>query len=817
MDTLRSNKVNLLKKNFTTFFNARMTDVSSVKVFLFTLVWFYRQRNLNAPIIVEDRHKLLDYVENQSEFSELYDTFNDSLRRISDNDFHPFLNLLNEQSIGYLNEKEFSEFFKYLLYSFLHRSGNFMEVGQSDELNRLLLKLGNVGTNSRIYNPFAGVASIATFLSPESIYIGEEINQEIFFFGKLLLLAFGLEHFDYRLANSLHTSENARSEYDLIVSHPPFRLKIRDEFKSDKVQYASDYLLVEGLKQLGEDGKLVAVLPLGFLSSNTKKEKALRSYLVENNHVEYVVELPSNALYYSNIKSCLLVLRKQKTSSAIKFSKLDDFADAERLFTEDRIEAFIVREEKVPYGNQAKDKVVSKKEVAQNDFSLVPDRYLIGDHFEGEPLGDFAKPVIGTRDFKIGDIGKWVKYSHLKDDLFDFRLELDSIEAVKLPNRLVRKISQDCLLLANRFGKLKPTYFKYEGEPIFIESGIVALAIDESEVFMEYLVQQLHSKEVAEQIDKFSSGTVIPFLVKKDLLSIKVDVSASLEEQKKHYFDKAQEFIDEKRKVVGLENRNRILDILDENSFLRHQIAGELKNMRITFNYIKEILKEKVYPDKGDLYQLTPVNPIIETTLGRYLEILDRDLNSIRKSVEQSGADIDWNKAKAENFDIISFTRKYIDENLKDKSHRDFVVDLKVDETALKEAGLTDFRVKGDPDFLRKTFDNLVSNAEKHAFISSSNFQNRLLVRINPEVEGNRIVIQFINNGKEIPANVTPQSIVRRGSVSGKNAGTGSGVYLINETMKFFKGDFTFERLPNNDMGDFVTSFILTFPLNLEE
>jgi type I restriction enzyme M protein len=48
-------------------------------------------------------------------------------------------------------------------------------------------------------------------------------------------------------------------------------------------------------------------------------EAKIRQYLVDNNYVDAVIQLPSNLFYGTSIATCILVLKKSKTDNATLF------------------------------------------------------------------------------------------------------------------------------------------------------------------------------------------------------------------------------------------------------------------------------------------------------------------------------------------------------------------------------------------------------------------------------------------------------------------------------------------------------------------
>ena len=131
---------------------------------------------------------------------------------------------------GRINRHELNEFYPEVFDSLLYKLSNAQgrnsgEFIQPFEISRLIMNLADLDDNATVYNPFSGVASFATFMHPSQRYIGQELNQRIWALGKLRLMAFNLNHFEYLREDSI---ENWISfgEFDLIVSNPPFGMRL---------------------------------------------------------------------------------------------------------------------------------------------------------------------------------------------------------------------------------------------------------------------------------------------------------------------------------------------------------------------------------------------------------------------------------------------------------------------------------------------------------------------------------------------------------------------------------------------------------------
>lgn len=702
----------------------------------------------------------------------------------------------------------FSEIFDLILYKLSNvqgkKSGEFI---QPYEISRFIMSLAKLDENSSVYNPFAGPASFSIFLKQQQHYFGQEYNPQTWALGMLRLLANKkYTQINYVKDDSIINWPKSK-KFDLIVANPPYNLRI-----DDKGNTSENFLIENGIKSITSEGELICVLPQGFLFRGGKEQR-LREELVNEHLIDTIISLPAGLLKHTGIPICIVVFKNsQRNESNIRLINANSFIvdenQKDKRFDDIRLSKLLSNNEENEFV-----KYISIEEIRKSDFNLNVNRYFIDDKFNGVRLGDIGHFISGSRSSRE-QIVKYVKIRDLKEDVVNSILDFDSIESREIPFSGIRKIEQDCLLVAIRWKTLKPTFFKYEGKPIYISPDIMAINIDENKVNINYLIYQLHADYVKEQLSGYRISGIIPFIRRDDLFNIKIELP-SLEKQTKKYYSIANNYIESVVKETQVAFDEKKLTVEDENSFLRHQIAGSLKNVRGAFKFVQRILEEKVSPQFPNLYDLK-VNDELETTLATYLKLVERDLNSINKSVNRIGDKIELIDLKIENFDLLEFISEYA-EALKIRSRNFYSINLDLDENAIKEFGISAIHIEGDKDILRKMFDNIVENAEKHAFthgINNGN-NNKLKIELLYNFELMEVQIDFCNTGNPLPENITYDAITRKGNSSGKNSGDGIGIWFVKEVMEIHKGKFgyTDETGPEGIDGEYVTSIELTFPI----
>lgn len=115
-------------------------------------------------------------------------------------------------------------------------------------------------------------------------------------------------------------------------------------------------------------------------------------------------------------------------------------------------------------------------------------------------------------------------------------------------------------------------------------------------------------------------------------------------------------------------------------------------------------------------------------------------------------------------------------------------------------------------------FDNLVENAEKHAFDESASIKNRLDIDILLDFNRMEIQIDFSNTGKPFPENFNFDNFINKNNKAGKNRGEGFGGWYINEVMKIHGGALKYiDETSTSGVGEGLAStFELHFPIEIQ-
>ena len=184
-----------------------------------------------------------------------------------------------------------------------------------------------------VYDPACGSGSLLLKFSktigkenPALKYYGQEINPTTYNLCRINMFLHNInyDNFDIQLGDTLTNPLHRELEpFDAIVSNPPYSipwegsknpLLINDDRYSGPGVLAPDStadlaFTLHMLKSLAESGTAAIVEFPGVLYRGGK-EKAIRHWLIENNYVDTIIQLPSNLFFGVGIATCIIVLRK---------------------------------------------------------------------------------------------------------------------------------------------------------------------------------------------------------------------------------------------------------------------------------------------------------------------------------------------------------------------------------------------------------------------------------------------------------------------------------------------------------------------------
>ena len=216
---------------------------------------------------------------------------------------------------------------------------------------------------------------------------------------------------------------------DAVVSNPPYSQQWEPQHKGSDPRYArfglapkskADYaFLLHDLYHLKPDGIMAIVLPHGVLFRGGE-EGAIRKNLIENNHLETIIGLPSNIFFGTGIPTIILVLRQKRQSSDVLI------VDASKGFAKEgksnklrasdikKITDTVIGRISVPRYSR----LVAKTDLQANDYNLNIPRYV--DSSEPAESWDlYASMFGGIPQGELNDLADfWKAFPSLRSTLF---------------------------------------------------------------------------------------------------------------------------------------------------------------------------------------------------------------------------------------------------------------------------------------------------------------------------------------------------------------------------------------------------------------
>ena len=244
----------------------------------------------------------------------------------------------------------FGDAYEYLMKMYASNAGKsggeFFTPPEVSELLTLISLLDHNGEMktevNKVYDPAVGSGSLllkfAKILGKDNIrngFFGQEINITTYNLCRINMFLhdidydkFSIEHGD-TLIDPKHWDEEP---FEAIVSNPPYSINwegsdngtlINDPRFSpagvlapkSKADFA---FIMHSLNWLATNGTAAIVCFPGIMYRGGAEQK-IRKYLIDNNFIECIIQLPDNLFYGTSIATCIMVLKKNKIDSQTLF------------------------------------------------------------------------------------------------------------------------------------------------------------------------------------------------------------------------------------------------------------------------------------------------------------------------------------------------------------------------------------------------------------------------------------------------------------------------------------------------------------------
>jgi type I restriction enzyme M protein len=302
----------------------------------------------------------------------------------------------------------FGDAYEYLMTMYASSAGKSGgEFFTPQEVSELLAKITIVGKKkvNKVYDPACGSGSLllqfAKVLGKDNVtngFFGQEINITTYnlcrinmFLHDINYEKFSIAHGD-TLTDPVHWDDQP---FEAIVSNPPYSIKWDGDSNPlmiNDLRYSPAGVLAPKSKAdlaftmhilhwLSTNGTAAIVEFPGVMYRGGAEQK-IRRYLVDNNYVDTVIQLPEDLFFGTGIQTCILVLKKSKKDNKVLFVNAERefarFGNKNKLRPEDieKILSTYSTRDSADYFSR----LVDHDEIAENNYSLSVTSYVLAEN-----------------------------------------------------------------------------------------------------------------------------------------------------------------------------------------------------------------------------------------------------------------------------------------------------------------------------------------------------------------------------------------------------------------------------------------------------
>jgi type I restriction enzyme M protein len=146
--------------------------------------------------------------------------------------------------------------------------------------------------------------------------------------GSMNLMLHGINHPNFRYADTLSKGFDEEKQYDVVFANPPFKGAIDSSDVNPRLptRYRKTELLFLHLfvRLLEMGGRCAAISPDGVLFGSTKAHVETRRKLIEENRLDAVISMPSGVFRpYAGVSTAVLIFTKGDTTDRIWFYDME--------------------------------------------------------------------------------------------------------------------------------------------------------------------------------------------------------------------------------------------------------------------------------------------------------------------------------------------------------------------------------------------------------------------------------------------------------------------------------------------------------------
>ena len=390
-------------------------------------------------------------------------------------------------------------------------------------------------TEIRIYDPTSGSGSllinighcVSKYIDDENKikYYAQELKENTYNLTRMNLVMRGIEPYNIVTRNGDTLEEDwpyfddndPVNTYDplyvdAVVSNPPYSQPWDPASKENDPRYSrfglapkgkADYaFLLHDLFHIRPDGIMTIVLPHGVLFRGGE-EGTIRKNLIENNHIDTIIGLPSNIFFGTGIPTIIMVLKQKRENTDVLI------VDASRGFIKEgknnklrasdikRISDVVIARESVDKFS----KIVNREEIRSNEYNLNIPRYV--DSSESADTWDiYATMFGGIPKSEIETLHKfWITFPTLRDTLF-LNSDTPYAELATDEIKMTIKNHTDVIAFEDAFRSAFESFTPYLREELLNKMNEVAVSKEES-VLSENIFERLKNFPIIDRYDAY--------------------------------------------------------------------------------------------------------------------------------------------------------------------------------------------------------------------------------------------------------------------------------------------------------------------------
>lgn len=298
----------------------------------------------------------------------------------------------------------FGDAYEYLMSMYASNAGKSGgEFFTPPEVSELLTELTLVGKTevNKVYDPACGSGSLllkfAKILGKENVrngFFGQEINITTYNLCRINMFLHDIDFdkFDIGHADTLSDPMHGDDEpFEAIVSNPPYSIKWEGDSNPLLINdprfspagilapksKADLAFVMHSLSWLATNGTAAIVCFPGVMYRGGAEQK-IRKYLIDNNYIDCIIQLPDNLFFGTTIATCIMVLKKNKLNNKTLF--IDASAQCKKVTNNNKlypehikkiVDVFTSREEMIHFTHLA-----TRDDIEAQDYNLSVSSYV---------------------------------------------------------------------------------------------------------------------------------------------------------------------------------------------------------------------------------------------------------------------------------------------------------------------------------------------------------------------------------------------------------------------------------------------------------